>query len=312
MIELTVGAIGSDVRFEAPYLVASLAVWTAEAIALIETKAQAQLSSSYRYRPDMTPGQTPDGVAFDGVMRDIIGNHVALVEEGRAGPDVVVNDSLHAEVVPMKFAKFLAAIKTMLKPDADLVAADAAIATVMADKSKPKSTALLRVAKALQPFAKGASIDFAVLAADAEMEKAVDAEMCDPAEDAQRDDESDEDYKKRMAAKDESAPVEPGPKEGEVGAALDAAIKAGKFVTAADAKALADAARLDAVATVNALHAAREAVKPIVGVVAMDSAEAVYRFALDHAKVDHKAVKDVGALAALVDMAKRSAGAAPA
>jgi hypothetical protein len=212
----------------------------------------------------------------------------------------------------MKFAKFLAAIKTMLKPDADLVAADAAIATVMADKSKPKSTALLRVAKALQPFAKGASIDFAVLAADAEMEKAVDAEMCDPAEDAQRDDESDEDYKKRMAAKDESAPVEPGPKEGEVGAALDAAIKAGKFVTAADAKALADAARLDAVATVNALHAAREAVKPIVGVVAMDSAEAVYRFALDHAKVDHKAVKDVGALAALVDMAKRSAGAAPA
>src|SRR6202012_2673760 len=30
---------------------------------------------------------------YDGVMRDIVGNHVALVEEGRAGPDVMVGDS---------------------------------------------------------------------------------------------------------------------------------------------------------------------------------------------------------------------------
>jgi hypothetical protein len=46
----------------------------------------------------MTPGEF-EGKAFDGVMRNILGNHVALVEEGRAGPDVFVGDS----ALPTKF-----------------------------------------------------------------------------------------------------------------------------------------------------------------------------------------------------------------
>ncbi len=40
----------------------------------------------------MTPGSY-NGEAYDGVMRDIAGNHVALVVQGRAGADVLVNDS---------------------------------------------------------------------------------------------------------------------------------------------------------------------------------------------------------------------------
>jgi 8-oxo-dGTP pyrophosphatase MutT (NUDIX family) len=87
----TVGAIGTGVVFKAPYLMAPLSVWDGEAIELIDSKKQRELSSAYRYRADMTPG-TVDGEAFDGVMRDIGGNHVALVSEGRAGPDVVVGD----------------------------------------------------------------------------------------------------------------------------------------------------------------------------------------------------------------------------
>jgi hypothetical protein len=90
--ELWVGVIGSDVRFEFPYLVASLAVWNREGVDAIETRAQEQLSCGYRYRVEMVRGLTPEGVAFDGIMRDIVGNHVALVSEGRAGPDVVVAD----------------------------------------------------------------------------------------------------------------------------------------------------------------------------------------------------------------------------
>src|SRR4051812_27724304 len=54
--ELIVGTIGSDVRFEAPYLKASICVWTAEAISLIERGIQEQLSSAYRYVADMSPG----------------------------------------------------------------------------------------------------------------------------------------------------------------------------------------------------------------------------------------------------------------
>lgn len=88
---LTVGTIGDDIQWHAPYLTAPLTVWDGEAIALIETAEQRQLSAGYRYRPDMTPG-VYEGVRYDGVMRDIVANHVALVREGRAGPDVVVSD----------------------------------------------------------------------------------------------------------------------------------------------------------------------------------------------------------------------------
>lgn len=91
--EVVVGALGDDVGIEGPYLKAPLSVWDGEAIGLIQSGRQKELSSSYRYRADMTPGVAPDGSSFDGVMRDILANHVALVEKGRAGPDVVVGDS---------------------------------------------------------------------------------------------------------------------------------------------------------------------------------------------------------------------------
>src|SRR5258708_19165512 len=71
---------------------APLSVWDGEAIELIDSEAQKELSSGYRYRADMTPG-TFEGEQYDGVMRDIVGNHVALVKEGRAGSDVIVADS---------------------------------------------------------------------------------------------------------------------------------------------------------------------------------------------------------------------------
>lgn len=87
-----VGAIGSNVKFVAPYLVADICVWDAAAIAGIENGSIRELSCAYRYEPDMTPGEV-DGVQYDGVMRNIIGSHLALVDEGRAGHDVRVADS---------------------------------------------------------------------------------------------------------------------------------------------------------------------------------------------------------------------------
>lgn len=90
--EDTIGAVGNDASFESPYLRNSLVVWDGSAIDGIESDLQRELSCSYRYRPDMTPGVF-DGMRYDGVMRDIVGNHVALVEDGRAGSDVLVGDS---------------------------------------------------------------------------------------------------------------------------------------------------------------------------------------------------------------------------
>lgn len=87
----TVGAIANPL-FEHPYLFADLSCWSGPAIRTIQDGSQKELSSAYRYTPDMTPG-VYEGVRYDGVMRDIIANHVALVRKGRAGPDVVVGDS---------------------------------------------------------------------------------------------------------------------------------------------------------------------------------------------------------------------------
>lgn len=98
---LVIGATGENATFEAPYLRNSLVFWPQAAIDDIESGNQKQLSSAYRYRADMTPGSYQNE-PYDGVMRDIVGNHVALVTEGRAGPDVMVGDSMPAQEKPMK------------------------------------------------------------------------------------------------------------------------------------------------------------------------------------------------------------------
>jgi hypothetical protein len=91
-----IGSTGTDAKFDGTYLDNSLVFWPKSAIDDIEGNVKKELSSAYRYRYDPTPG-VHNGQHFDGVMRDIIGNHVALVESGRAGRDVVVGDSAFEE-----------------------------------------------------------------------------------------------------------------------------------------------------------------------------------------------------------------------
>lgn len=98
--ELVVGTTGTDGVFEYPYLRNSLCIWTEDAIKAVDSGRMKELSSAYRYDADMTPG-TFEGQSYDGVMRNIRFNHVALVEEGRAGADVVVGDSANEEIKRM-------------------------------------------------------------------------------------------------------------------------------------------------------------------------------------------------------------------
>ena len=91
-LTVTAGSTGTDAVFEAPYLKNSLSIWDEEDIANIESGKIKELSCGYSYQPDMTPGKI-DCVAYDGIMRNIVFNHVALVKEGRAGSDCVVADS---------------------------------------------------------------------------------------------------------------------------------------------------------------------------------------------------------------------------
>ena len=88
-----IGSMGSDGRFDGTYLRNSLCFTDGEVIRMI-TEAEPglkELSLSYFYDPDMTPGEW-NGIPYDGVMRNIRGNHLALVDKGRAGRDVAVQD----------------------------------------------------------------------------------------------------------------------------------------------------------------------------------------------------------------------------
>lgn len=111
---LVVGSTGTDAEFRAPYLRNSLVFWTADAIEGIESGEQRELSCAYRYVADMTPG-TYQGTPYDGVMRQLRGNHVALVATGRAGPDVVVGDSQLASKEPEMQSKPLSRRATLAK-----------------------------------------------------------------------------------------------------------------------------------------------------------------------------------------------------
>ena len=93
-----IGATGTDGKYASPYLMNSLHFFDKKARDLIESEALRELSLAYRYKPDFTPGKTDDGQEYDFIMRDISGNHLALVEQGRAGHEVLVYDSKRSEM----------------------------------------------------------------------------------------------------------------------------------------------------------------------------------------------------------------------
>ena len=100
-LKTRVGSTGTDGAFREPYLDNSLHITVENAIRRILDGSMRELSLAYSYTPDFTSGKTPDGDPYDFIMRDISANHVALVEQGRAGRDVLVQDSQLKEVGPM-------------------------------------------------------------------------------------------------------------------------------------------------------------------------------------------------------------------
>ncbi len=89
--ESRVGNMGTDAKFENPYLDNSLIFTDQTAIDAIENNERNELSCSYRWVPVIEKGNFA-GDAYDIRMTNIKGNHLGLVEEGRAGGDVMVHD----------------------------------------------------------------------------------------------------------------------------------------------------------------------------------------------------------------------------
>ena len=84
------GVIGQDVHFDGNTLKGNIKVFS-EAMANLIASGKKELSCGYRCRYEYAPG-TFDGMKYDYIQRDIRGNHLALVDNGRMGPDVAVLD----------------------------------------------------------------------------------------------------------------------------------------------------------------------------------------------------------------------------
>lgn len=86
------GVTGDDVYFEYPYLKSSIKVF-GENMKNCIRDGKLDLSAGYLCRYDFTPGEF-EGAHYDAIQRDITGNHLALVDDGRCGADVRVMDSM--------------------------------------------------------------------------------------------------------------------------------------------------------------------------------------------------------------------------
>jgi hypothetical protein len=81
------GVLGEDVYFEYPYLKTNIKAFSKK---LMENNKK-ELSIGYRCEYDKVAGVF-EGKPYDFIQKNIRGNHLALVKEGRAGPDVKVQD----------------------------------------------------------------------------------------------------------------------------------------------------------------------------------------------------------------------------
>ncbi|MGO4171566.1 DUF2213 domain-containing protein [Bosea sp. TAF32] len=318
--EAVAGSISNPV-WEAPYLKADLSIWDGPAIKAIEAETQKELSSAYRYRADMTPG-TYEGVRYDGVMRDLSANHVALVKEGRAGPDVVVGDEMPIpkikEFISMAKkpsitrggAAALTALSLYLKPklaqDAK-VDLSSVLAKVTSSNFAGRKPAIIAGVKkqAEGKLAQDASLDdigevVEALAQILPEEAAEVIEDGDDADDGPASDDDDADLRALLKAKglsdDEIARICAGnaaamdgdaddDKDKVTKTAMDAAI-------AAAVKSATKSATAAAIKTQQDIRDAERAVRPYVGDLAMahDSADAVYRTALTSLGVEIEGV----------------------
>lgn len=81
-----------SVRRQDGLVAANVVITDEDAIKDVEA-GKTQLSCGYRCDLDFTPGVTfgiegiPDGTRYDAIQRNIVGNHVAIVDRGRAGSD---------------------------------------------------------------------------------------------------------------------------------------------------------------------------------------------------------------------------------
>lgn len=101
------GVVGEDIYFDDGYLKANLKVFSNKLAQLIDN-GKKDLSIGYKCLYEKNAG-VYNGESYDFIQKNIRGNHLALVEEGRSGHDVAVLDHF----------KFTFDTKGLVMPDID-------------------------------------------------------------------------------------------------------------------------------------------------------------------------------------------------
>lgn len=95
----SVGNIGNEVLRDGDFVRVPLVLMDSEVIQKVQS-GKTSLSMGYVMALDFEEGTTPEGEQYDAVMRDLKMNHLAIVEKGRAGPEVRIGDSWGATPKP--------------------------------------------------------------------------------------------------------------------------------------------------------------------------------------------------------------------
>lgn len=116
---VAIGNLGENVREDAGHVVADLYIRDAGAVADVKSgKLGPFVSCGYSVDFDATPGTTPEGQRFDGVQRNIRGNHLAILPAGvapRGGSECVLRlDAQGDEDVGLKYDVELEALKAQI------------------------------------------------------------------------------------------------------------------------------------------------------------------------------------------------------
>lgn len=80
----SVGHLDGEIYRDGEFVRASIVIQDRAAIQAVERGKQ-ELSAGYQCEIEISDGIAPDGTAYKAIQRGIIGNHIAIVERGRAG-----------------------------------------------------------------------------------------------------------------------------------------------------------------------------------------------------------------------------------
>ncbi len=83
-----IGFTSTEVVYDNGFVRAVMTITDKDAIERIMRGDEKEVSAGYRVNYEAIPGVTDSGENYDGIQKDINGNHIAVVRRGRAGPQV--------------------------------------------------------------------------------------------------------------------------------------------------------------------------------------------------------------------------------